>query len=288
MSPNNRSNPRPTHSIKTGVLILVFMAVATAAAETPPEIRAMVKKSLSGINREDDIKDSYLFRVHTDRREFDSNGKELSRKWWIVEREVIDGVLVGRVRERDGKPIPAEEHTRQEETIRKHVAAEKAKKATQNREERRPGKEDEAWIQEFPEALDYKIVGEESINGRPALVLDFVPRPGYRPTSLRGRFFEKARGRVWIDKAELEMVRTEAEIFDTISIGFGVAGKLYKGTTVRLVRRRVGNAVWLTEDQHFRFNARVMLVKTVNRQVAVKFTDFRLRPDRAPMAKDSR
>ena len=38
------------------VLMLVFMAVTTAAAETAPGIRAMVKKSLSGINREDDIK----------------------------------------------------------------------------------------------------------------------------------------------------------------------------------------------------------------------------------------
>jgi hypothetical protein len=270
------------------VLALLLLAAATAAADTAPEIRAMVKKSLAGINREDEVKGNYLFNILNDRREFDSDGKETSRKSWLVERMLVDGYLVGWVRERDGKPISDTERAQQQEGLRKHIEARKSQAPQKAPPQRKRSKDEEDWIQEFPEALDYKLVGEEAINGRPALVLDFVPRPGYRPTSMRARIFEKMKGRIWIDKADSEMARTEAEMFDTVSIGFGVAGRIYKGTSMRLSRRRVDEGVWLTEDQFFKFNARVMMVKSFHRQVSAKFTDFRLRPDRAPMAKGSR
>ncbi|MBM3735112.1 MAG: hypothetical protein FJW39_04935 [Acidobacteria bacterium] len=270
-------------------IALILSLVCGISAETKPEIRGMVRKSLDGLNREDQRKSDYLYDFSGARREFGSNGKLVKESSWTSVREIVDGIVIMRGTSEDGKPLTPERLAKQQESIRQYIAAQKAKtpeqKQTERQAARKKEKDEEAWIQEFPEALDYKVAGEEVINSRPALVLDFEPRPGYRAKNMRARIFEKMRGRIWIDKAESEMVKTEAEMFDTVSIGFGVIGKIEKGTQMRFGRIRTGEGHWLIEDQWFKFNARFMMVKTLHREMMSRYTNFRPRPDLARSAR---
>lgn len=269
--------------MKRSITVLTLLFAASLQAETSAEIRAMVKKSLSGLNKEDDIKGGYLYRIYTERKEFDAAGKELSKSATLVQREVREGRLIGRLIERDGKPLPAAELAQQEERIAKALAEREAPRAEPGRRPRG----DREWMQEFPEALDYKSAGEEMVNGRPALVLDFFPRAGYRPSNMKARIFEKMRGRMWIDKADSEMVKTDAEMFDTVSIGFGVLAKIVKGTQFSLGRRKTGEGHWLMQWTRFRFDAR-FLFKTIRQEQLTRFEDYRPRPDRARAATSAR
>lgn len=269
--------------MKRSITILALLAAASLHAETSAEIRAMVKKSLAGLNKEDEVKSGYLFRVFSERKEFDAAGKEISKSTTLFQREIREGRLIGRLIERDGKPLPAAEAAQQEERIKKVLAEREAPQAPPSARKR--GGNDE-WIQEFPEALDYKIVGEEAVHGRPALILDFSPRPGYRPSNMKARIFEKMRGRIWIDKADSEMVKTDAEMFDTVSIGLGVLAKIAKGTQFSLGRRKTSEGHWLMEWTRFRFDAR-FLFKTIRQEQLTRFEDYRPRPDRAPAVKSA-
>lgn len=259
---------------------LALLLAASLQAETPAEIRATVKTSLSGLNKEDEVRGGYLFRVYSERKEFDAGGKEISKSTSVFHREIRDGMIIGRLVERDGKPIPKAEADQQEERIRKVLAERDAPKPAASR--KRGG--DQEWIQEFPEALDYKPLGEETIRGRAALVFDFFPREGYRPSSMKARIFEKMRGRMWIDKADSEMVKTDAEMFDTVSIGFGLFAKIAKGTQFSLGRQKTDSGDWLMEWTRFRFDAR-FLFKTLRQEQYTRFEDYRRRPDKPLTAK---
>lgn len=251
---------------------VALVLAAGLQAETPHELRALVRKSLAGLDREDRVKAGYLFRTRTEQREYDAAGKQTSHTATVSVREIRDGAPVSRVVERDGKPLSATEAAAQEQQIRKEAAARRAGRESEPRKNARS-----EWLQEFPEALDYKPMGEETIHGRPALILDFEPRPGYRPANLKARVFEKMRGRLWIDKSEGELVRTEAEMFDTVSIGFGVFGRIAKGTSMSLARQKTGEGHWLMEFIHFRFNAR-FLFRNVRQEQSTRYYEYRRFP----------
>ncbi len=135
--------------------------------------------------------------------------------------------------------------------------------------------EDTSWLAEFPEALEYKKVGEEEIAGRVTWVLECSPRAGYRARSLRARVFEKTRGRVWIDVADSQLVRVDAAVFDTVNIGWGMAAKIQKGTRFQIDRRKLPDGAWLPESQTIRFAAKVMLVKSLAVEESARFSGYR-------------
>jgi hypothetical protein len=136
-------------------------------------------------------------------------------------------------------------------------------------------REDTSWLKEFPEALEFKKVGEEEIGGRVAWVLECSPRAGYKAQSLRGRVFEKTRGRVWIDVADSQLVRVDAAVFDTVSIGWGMAAKIQKGTRFQIDRRKLADGAWLPESQTIRFAAKVMMVKSLAIEDSARFSGYR-------------
>jgi hypothetical protein len=158
-----------------------------------------------------------------------------------------------------------------------------AERTSQREERRRNQREEAAWLREIPDALEFRLAGEETIGGRPVLVVECSPRPGYRARNQRARLFEKSRGRLWIDKAESQLVRGEAEVFETVGIGWGVLAKIEKGTKFHLQRVRVADDVWLPEVQTVRFAARLLLVKNARHEFTTRYSDFRRR-DPAPAA----
>jgi len=261
---------------------LYAVFVLGASAETPPEIRDLVRKSLSGLNSEDERRRDWVYAMRQDRKEFDSSRKLKSHSSFVIRKEWVDGIQVTRSIERDGKPVSEDMKKIEDDQIKARVAELKNLTPEQRRAQQEQGsrrdKEQDAWIQEFPEALDYRPAGEEMVNGRPALLFDCSPRPGYRSRNLRARVFEKMRGRVWIDKAESEMVKADAETFETVTIGFGIIGRIEKGTRFSLTRRRVADRIWFTDSQFLKFDVKYLIVKSMHREVRWEQYDFRPRP----------
>jgi hypothetical protein len=79
---------------------------------------------------------------------------------------------------------------------------------------------------------------------------------------------------MWIDRSDTELVRIDAEVFDTVNIGWGVLGRVHKGTRYHAERRRLGET-WLPRSQTVRFDARVLLVKNVSQEETSEFSEFR-------------
>lgn len=259
---------------------LTLLPGTAVFAQPTFDTTALVRKALQGIHREHDHRPDWGFSARVIRRELDSSGVHKSERTHVWKRELVDGHFVGRVLERDGSPIPAAEQARINDAIRRQIAEQKAltdsEKARRRAEADKKRKDTDSWIQEVPDALSFRFVGEEQIAGRTAYLLDASPRPGYRPRNLKAKVFEKLRGKLWIDKVDTEIVNADAEIFDTVSVGFGLLGKVDKGSRFHLARLRLRDGVWIKQSESSRILARVVF-KSVAEESITHYSDFKHR-----------
>lgn len=255
--------------------------------------RVIMRRAAELLKQDDSNLDKFYFLRRRETKELDSDGKVKSRTVVTTRREAYDGLTITRVVARDDKPLPPDELKRQEEGIR-HNVAEYRRKQAEEKANPKPApsrkKEDsdaDMMIREFPEALDYRLAGTEMRRGRETLIFDFSPRPGYKPKNFKMKFFEKMKGRIWVDKASNEMVAGDAEIFETINIGFGVVGTMRKGTRFHMERHEAAPGLWVSDSMQVRFAARFMLVKSFFQEMDTRITEFQLRPQPVAAAANS-
>jgi hypothetical protein len=167
------------------------LALSAPFAIQAQDLKETVRKALLSINRSDDQLSDYGFVRHSERKEFHSDGSVKSRKATVVKRELREGLMVTHPVERDGKPLSEAERKRVEAAIAKNVAEAKSLSPEERRkraeQDRKKDREADAWMNEVPEAFNFKLVAEENIAGRPTLVIDATPRQGYRPSNMRAK-----------------------------------------------------------------------------------------------------
>jgi hypothetical protein len=245
------------------------------AAEAPQDLRQLVRDGLRFLDPANNRTGDYSYSFRIDRKQYDSSGALKSEESFIGNRSFQDGFSVSRIGEKNGQKLTEEELQKQEEAIRSYVAKQKAMTAGEREKRRRKSAEEDAWLKEIADALQYEYAGEESIDSRPAYVLLCSPRPGYSAKNMRARVFEKTNGKLWVDKADRELVKGEAETFDTVNIGFGLLGRIDKGTRFSLTRRRMPEGPWLLDNQTIRFGARIAVFKYVSSEVSTRLSDYR-------------
>jgi hypothetical protein len=102
-----------------------------------------------------------------------------------------------------------------------------------------------------------------------------MPRAGYRPQNADARILlPKLKLTVWVDKADFNWVRINAEVIDTITWGLCLV-KMSPGARFELQQTRVNDEVWLPKHTRVLVSARVAFVKKVNLEQEATFKNFR-------------
>jgi hypothetical protein len=259
--------------------ILVALSVAEAWAQSPAELREMARVAMNRMTQNSERLADYGYSFEGRRREYHSDGKLKSEESWKGRRDFIDGFGISRIVERNGKPIEEKERRERDQTIAKRLAEFRAMSPDEleklRLERREKAQKEMGWVTEFADAFDFKLAGEQMLEGRPVWLIDFEPRSGFRASSSRARLFEKIRGRLWLDKTDTEIMRAEGVAFDSVSIGWGLVARIEKGTKFEMERRKVKDGLWLNTSQSFQFAARLMLVKNLSNQVTNRWSGFR-------------
>ncbi len=129
-------------------------------------------------------------------------------------------------------------------------------------------------MKEVADAYNFKLVGSELVGGRDAWVIDGEPRPGFVPHLKESKFLSKFRGRVWIDKSDLQLSKMDVECLDTISWGLFLA-RFHKGSRLMLEQTRVNEEVWLPHQVTAKIDVRLALLKNFNVDVEQTFRDYK-------------
>jgi len=202
--------------------------------------RVVGQKDIENDKRQRDY--TYIERQVENRIDAKGNIKPTEVKTYEVLE--IYGEQVERLIEKNDKPLSQKDSIKEEEKIQKIIDKRKSesegdrRKRTEREEKER--EDDRKFVTEVADAYNFKLVGTKWIGGREAWVIDAEPRPGFVPHMKEAKFLLKFHGRVWIDKADLQLAKMDVECLDTISFGLFLA-RFHKGSRLMLEQTRVND-----------------------------------------------
>jgi hypothetical protein len=256
---------------------MLFLAAACTltAAQDPREI---VRRSVQLMDHNLAIARNYTFLERSETRELDSDAHVKTRKIMLYDVTILEGSPYRRLVGKDDRPLSLEEERTEQKKLadsiaqrQKETPAERARRIADWEKKRQREREP---LDEVPDAFEFRISGEGKIDGRDAWIVEGTPRPGYHARSNLAKLFPKFRGRLWIDKADYQWVKTEAEVTDTISWGLFVA-RLSKGAQLNIEMTRVNDEVWLPKRIEAKASARLALVKKYRIESDTSFSNYR-------------
>lgn len=220
----------------------------------------------------------YTWTARETTRHLDSAGKTASTESEAWETVILFGRPYRRQIERDGKALDAGQQRKEQEKIDRETAK-LEREAPEERERHladyeKEREKDREFLREIPDAFDFKLAGEEQIDGRETWVIQASPKPGYHAKHGDAKAFSKIEGRIWIDQIEYQWVRVEARTRDTISWGWFLA-RLHPGATLAFEQTRVNDDVWLPKREALSGSGRLAALKKISEQEEIVWTNYR-------------
>ena len=187
------------------------------------------------------------------------------------DRDVIDTKdgQIARTLLINGNPLTPEQRASDEARMKKLVddASERA------RREKRSKDDEDKLIQMFkaiPDAFIFKYDGEE--NGQ--IRLAFFPNPHYDAPNRELQVFRALSGRMWIDRAAGRLSRMDGSLFEDVTFGWGLLGRLNKGGTFSVMQSKVGDNHWEIVSLDVKMSGHAVIFKSINVKQLQRMSGF--------------
>jgi len=260
-------------TLRFGVLLVIAGVVLGAE-----DAREIVRRSTEEHTRANKLAENYTFIEREEERGLDSHGRIDHRLAKSYDVTLTEGSPYRRLVARNDKPLPPDEERKERQNLEKSIAQRRAETPAQREKRladwRRKREHDREFLREVPDAFDFRMAGEETVDGRRVYVIDATPRRDYKPKTTVGKVLPKMKGRLWIDAETYDWVKTEAETIDTVSFG-GFAFRLNPGTLFTLQQVRVNDEIWLPKRIFVSAQARLLLFKKLSSELDVTFSDYK-------------
>jgi hypothetical protein len=251
--------------MRTFVLILASTSVLLAQKVDPKEI---MRRAIASTEHSWKARQNYTYLECDEERHLDSRGGVKSTNVSVTKTVVVDGLPVDQIVSHNGGPPTSAEKKKNEDALRK------AKSPADRAEELRKEKENRAFIDEVPLAFDFKLLGEQQINGRQAYVLQCTPKPAYHARGKYGKMFSKVEGKVWVDKQDFGWIRVDAKVTEPISMGLFLA-RVQPGSHIVFEQTRVADGLWMPLHVEVKAEAKILFIKNYVQDEVITFSDYR-------------
>lgn len=262
------------------ILALVVMGWGLSWAQQAPnpDPREIVRQAALNDMANDLKARDYTFLENQVMHKLDRGGKLSSTETRTYEFMMLYGQPVRRLIARDGKPLSTKDAAKEEDKINKLVRK-REQETPEQRQKRladyeKERQQERAFVGEVADAYYFHLLGEENLGGRPAWVISGEPRPDFHAHLKEARILPKFRFQVWVDKADCQWVKLDAQVIDTVSFGWFLA-RLYPGSNVVIDETQVNHEVWLPRHVDLKLNARLALLKKYNLQEAIDYSNYR-------------
>jgi YD repeat-containing protein len=277
---------RPLH-VAPLLAMLAIAGVAHAQEQPLPDAREFLNQSLARIRSNDLVRSRYTFTEKETRYTYDSSGRVVRKQTRIYkvlpspEPELsyrrlvsVNGAAPGDLAKRDAEQTRKEQaweasRKREGEDAR---AARLRKAADEDRRE-------QAVVDELNAIYEMRMTGRETIDGRPAIVFTFDPKPGYVPVTPEGRIINHFRGHGWVDEQDRELVRLKVDTIETVSVKFGFIFRLLKGSRGFIERRKIDGESWLPTYSRFTGSGRVFFVARIDLDQESEYSAYKRKDD---------
>jgi len=99
----------------------------------------------------------------------------------------------------------------------------------------------------------------DSAGARTLMKFLLDPNPDYKPINRFAASFQHVHATLWVDEAQAQFARLEADISTDITFGGGIAGKVYHGGHFVMVQEEVAPGIWLPTFYNYDVDGRKFL-----------------------------
>jgi hypothetical protein len=250
-----------------------------------PDIAALLKEVEANEDKVDKILENYTYTETQASREVGANGvlqeKEVEKRQVTFYR----GHQIRRLVSKNGKPLSPDENKTEEkkatdsitEIENKIVKRDSGAAATEHSAKEQVGTSGaRISIGEILRASKFINPRRERFLNRDVIVFDFEPNPNFDDSNAKSllKFFGKTAGAIWIDEKDKQVARVEAVLVENFNVAGGVLAKLKKGASFTLEQNRINDEIWLPSSADINLSVKVLLVKGININQLVKYSDY--------------
>lgn len=231
-------------------MLLGVTAVTWPATIPQANVQSIVQQSVKEIEADWKQAGNYSF-IERD-IESKKESKPVAKTYEVI---MLDGSPYNRLIGVDDRSLSPGEQAEEDRQLREQIKKrqhenyrERSKRVEKYERERH---RDQAMLLAMVDAFNFRLAGQETVDGHDCWVLNAEPKPGYEPESRETKVLKGMQGRLWIDKATYQWVKVQAEVFKPVSF-YGFLAKVEPGTHFTLEQEPVGQNLWL--PKHFRTN----------------------------------
>jgi hypothetical protein len=252
--------------------------VKSQILSSAPDVHRIVDSSIAATQRYWQARLHYTYIERDENRRRDSAGRMKSENVDVSKTILVNGLPFEQLVEHNGRALSAGE----ERTLKNDLDKVKRENPEERAERLRKQEEETASIvREVPMAFDFKLVGEETVNGRPSYVLQATPHPGYHSRGKYGSMFPKVAGKLWVDKQDLGWIKVEGRVIHPFSMGLFLV-RLLPGSQIKMEQTRIDDGIWMPERVEVQALAKIFFVKSLSIDRVMIFSDYRLPQTGAP------
>jgi hypothetical protein len=245
-------------------MILISCSARLSAQEPPADPVALVRAASWNELHSSSSGHPFRFRL----RKQDENGSTTKD---IIETK--DGDIARLVAVND-KPLTPERAKAERDRL-DNLLAHPELQARRHKKEQEDSARENEMVRLLPDAFIYTYHGIVDTPNGPAWRLDFVPNEKFLPPDRQAQVYHGMAGQLWIDCAQKRLSRLDAHLIADVDFGWGVIGRLYKGGTILVIQKDVGENHW--EALHLKLNltGKILMVHTVTFQTTEDTSDHK-------------
>ena len=245
--------------------ILVASFSANLLAQEPPEdpvalVRAASWNELHATNSVHPVR----FRLHKQ----DENGTTTKA---IIETRDGD---VARLIAVNDQPLTPDRATAERARLDNLLAHPELQIHRQKKEKEDSNRENE-MVRLLPDAFLYTYRGIVDTPNGPAWRLSFQPNEKFIPPDRQAELYHGMAGELWIDCAQKRMARLDAHLIADVNFGWGMIGRLYKGGTILVIQKDVGDNHWETTHLKLNLTGKILMIKSLVIQSTEDGSDYK-------------
>jgi hypothetical protein len=144
-----------------------------------------------------------------------------------------------------------------------------------HKKEKEDSNRENEMVRLLPDAFLYTYRGIVETPNGPAWRLSFQPNDKFIPPDREAELYHGMAGELWIDCAQKRMARLDAHLIADVNFGWGMIGRLYKGGTILVIQKDVGDNHW--ESTHLKLNltGKILMIKSLVIQSTEDGSDYK-------------
>jgi len=234
------------------------------------DARQIVSLSIAATERSWQARGHYTYMERDEDRRLDALGQMKSENVDVTRMIVVNGARFEQLMEHNGQVPTVKEQRKSDEDLErlKHETLEEQAARVRKDEENR------SFLRDILEAFDFRLIGEEEVDGRQAYVLKATPHQGYQAHGKFGKMFSKVEGKLWVDKRDFGWIKVDGQVTQSFSMGLFVA-RVQRGSHIILEQTCVGDGVWVPKRLEVRASARILFLKSLDIDKILTYSEYR-------------